>query len=71
MVLAAVIAVATAAAPAMPAAPRKQAVATVRIVRAEPLRFAEIERKSPNALRTTRIAGPNGTREPARLLEFQ
>ena len=71
MLFAAAIAIATAAMPAQPAAPRRQATATVRIVRAQPLNFAEIERSQPKTLRSSVIRGRDGQRETARLVEFQ
>jgi len=71
MLFAAAIAVATAAMPAQPAAPRRQATATVRIVRAQPLNFADIERSQPKTLRSSVIRGRDGQRETARLVEFQ
>ena len=52
------------------AVPDRQAQATVRIIRVEPVRFAEIERERPKALRSTDIRSPDGRTEPARLLEY-
>jgi hypothetical protein len=71
MLLAAAIAVATAAVPAEPAKPRRQATATVRIVRAHTLRFAEIERSQPKLLRSSVIRGRDGQPQAARLVEFE
>ena len=59
------------AASATPILPDRQARATVRIVRAEPVNFAEIERQRPELLRSTVLRTANGTPEPARLLEYQ
>ena len=56
---------------ATPAVPDRQARASVRIVRVEPLRFAEIERLQPNLLRDAIIRTRDGRIEPARLLEYQ
>ena len=71
MLIAVAIAAATAAAPPQQAAPRRQATATVRIFRADPLRFAEIERKQPAALRSTVVRDHDGQRESVRLFEYQ
>jgi hypothetical protein len=71
MLLLAAAAVATAALSADQTEPRRQATATVRIVRAEPLNFQEIERHNPGALRTSRIRARDGGHEFARLIEFQ
>ena len=65
---------ATAIAAATPVAavePRVQARATVRILSAEPVRFAEIEASRPAALRSTVIRAADGSEQPARLLEFE
>jgi hypothetical protein len=53
------------------AVPDRQARASVRIVRVEPLRFAEIERLQPHSLRDAMIRTRDGRIEPARLLEYQ
>ena len=53
------------------AAPVRQAIATVTILRAEPLRFAEIERERPELLRDTVVRRPDGSVEQFRLVEFQ
>ena len=53
------------------AVPDRQAVATVRIIRVEPVHFAEIERARPKELRSTVVRGVDGRPEPARLLEYQ
>ncbi|HET7708966.1 MAG TPA: hypothetical protein VFK50_05450 [Sphingomicrobium sp.] len=66
LLLAAAIAAST-----TPTAPDHQARATVRIVRAEPVRFAEIEQQRPQDLRPTVIRSSDGRAEPARLLEYQ
>ena len=52
------------------AVPDRQARASVRIIRVEPVRFAEIERDRPKALRSTVIRSVDGRREPARLIEY-
>ena len=68
------VAVTVATLVALPAAdkgPSRQARATVRIVRAEPLHFAELEREQPNELRVSLIRSRDGTREPIRLYEYQ
>lgn len=54
-----------------PIAPQRQATATVRIVRAEPVRFQDIERQAPSLLRSTVVRTRDGRTEPARLLEYQ
>ena len=66
LLLAAAIAVST-----TQALPDRQARATVRIVRVEPVRFAEIERQRPNELRSTVVQSSTGRPEPARLFEYQ
>jgi len=71
MLLAAAIALATAAVPAQSVESRRQATATVRIVRAQPLNFAELERSQPKSLRPTVIRGRDGQPESIRLVEFQ
>ena len=58
--------------PPKPAAiPLRQAKATVRIVRAEPVRFEMIKRDTPEALRKTVVRSPNGEAQEADLLEFE
>jgi hypothetical protein len=60
------------AAPALrPATPQRQATASVRILRVEPVKFQEIERSEPGRLRSTLIRAVDGQREAARLLEYQ
>jgi hypothetical protein len=54
-----------------PAAPDRQARATVRILRVEPIRFQEIERERPELLRSTNLRTQDGRTEPARLIEYQ
>lgn len=63
-------AAAAGATPAM-AVPERQAQAVVKILKVEPIRFAEIERSRPEALRETQVRAPDGSRQPARLLEFE
>jgi hypothetical protein len=70
MLLVVAIAAATAASPANPE-PRRQATATVRIVRAQPLQFSEIDRTQPKLLRTTIVRGRDGQQESVRLVEYQ
>jgi hypothetical protein len=53
------------------AAPDRQARATVRIIRVEPILFQEIERRRPSLLRSTYVRTRDGNPEPARLLEYQ
>ena len=43
----------------------------LRIVRVEPVRFAEIEQQQPQLLRDTVIQTRDGGTKPARLLEYQ
>ena len=71
MVLAFALAAATAAIPASDRGPSRQATATVRIIRAKPLHFADIERQEPGALRVSLTRPRDGTREPVRLYEYQ
>jgi hypothetical protein len=51
--------------------PVRQATATVTILRAEPLRFTDIEREQPQLLRETLVRGSDGSAEKLRLVEFQ
>ena len=53
------------------AVPDRQGRATVRIIRADPIKFAEIERLRPELLRSTIIRTRDGKPEAARLLEYQ
>ena len=53
------------------AVPDRQARATVRILRVEPVRFQEIESQQPELLRSTVVRNRDGKPEPARLLEYQ
>lgn len=53
------------------AVPDRQAQATVRILRVEPVRFQEIESQRPELLRSTVVRTRDGKPEPARLLEYQ
>ena len=71
MFLAFAIAAATAAIPASDRGPSRQATATVHIVRAKPLHFADIERQEPGALRVSLTRSREGKREPIRLYEYQ
>ncbi len=63
--------VAQADSPASDATPLRQARASVRIVRATPVRFQEIEKQAPASLRTAKIRTSTGEPREARLLEFQ
>ena len=49
----------------------RQAQATVTIVRAETVRFTEIEKSRPWLLRATVIRSRDGSTEPAKLVEFE
>ena len=77
MVILAAFALAATAAPQAPvqtgaqAPPVTQARAVVRIVAAARLRFAEIERTSPETLREARVRAPDGSVETVRLVEFE
>ena len=52
-------------------APERQAQVTVIILPAARLRFSEIEREQPMLLRETVIRAPDGSTQPAKLVEFQ
>ena len=54
-----------------PAAPSRQAVAVVQIVRPASLRFQEIERSHPELLRDSLVRAQGDALQPARLVEFQ
>jgi hypothetical protein len=54
-----------------PVVPDRHARAAVRIVRPATLRIAEIEQRAPKLLRDTQLRAPDGTLQPARLLEFE
>ena len=72
LLLAAFAVTSLAAEPPRPAGtPARQARATVRIIRADPVRFTEIERESPASLRATVLRSPDGDAREARLLEFE
>ena len=53
------------------AVPVRQARATVTILSAAGLRFADIEREQPEALRETVVRGADGSVELLKLVEFQ
>ena len=53
------------------AAPVRQARASVTILSAARLRFAEIERERPQSLRPSVVRGPDGSVEMLKLVEFQ
>ena len=57
--------------PRVSVVPTQQARASVRIVAAKPIHFAEVERTSPEKLRTTQRRHADGTIETVRLLEFE
>lgn len=57
--------------PPRSAAPVRQASATVRVLKGEAVRFAEIETDQPGALRDSLVRIADGEVQPARLLEFQ
>src|SRR5687767_708007 len=71
MLIAALLAISSPVEPRPAAAPQRQAQATVRIVAAAALRFAEIEKTSPDRLRDALIRSPDGPPQPARLVEFE
>ena len=71
MVLLIATAAALAAIPAPDRGPSRQATATVRIVRAKPLHFAEIERQDPNTLRLSLTRSREGKRDQVRIYEYQ
>ena len=62
---------AVAAQPAGPVAVTRQVRAMVKIVSAPPLRFKDIEQKSPEMLRDAKVRGRDGSLQAARLVEFQ
>jgi hypothetical protein len=78
MVIFAPVALATAALAATlvpqahaPVAPQRQAQATVTILPNALVRFSEIERDRPHALRQSVIRGADGSVETVKLVEFQ
>ena len=70
VVLAALAATLAPQAPA-PVAPGRQAEATVTIVSSASLRFAEIEKTYPKALRDTRVRAADGSVDNVRLVVFE
>ncbi|WP_294010478.1 hypothetical protein [Sphingomonas sp.] len=54
-----------------PAAPVRQARATVTILAAARLRFSEIEREQPQMLRPSVVRGADGSLEVLKLVEFE
>ena len=52
-------------------APDRQARATVRIISAAKLHFAELERSDPQLFREAIVRSANGSAEAAKLIEFQ
>jgi hypothetical protein len=78
MVIFAPVALATAALAATlvpqaqaPVAPQRQAQATVTILSNAQVRFSEIERDRPRAMRQSVVRGPDGSVETVKLVEFQ
>ena len=55
----------------VPASPERQARAMVTIVSNAALRFAEIEKSRPKALRETRVRSADGSLQTVRLVEFE
>ena len=70
MVIFALAALAAALPPA-PVSPGRQAQTTVTIVSSASLRFAEIEKAHPKALRDTRVRTADGSLQTIRLVEFE
>ena len=60
-----------AALPLAPVSPGRQARAMVTIVPSASLRFAEIEKARPKALRESRVRSANGSQQTVRLVEFE
>ena len=54
-----------------PVSPERQAQAMVIILPSASLRFSEIERTNPRALRKTHIRGADGKPETVKLVEFE
>ena len=54
-----------------PALPERQAQAMVTIFASAELRFSEIDKTRPKALRETRVRGADGSMETVKLVEFQ
>jgi hypothetical protein len=54
-----------------PVSPERQAQAMVIILPSASLRFSEIERTDPRALRETRLRGADGKPETVKLVEFE
>ena len=54
-----------------PVSPGRQAQATVTILSSASLRFAEIEKSHPRALRETRVRAADGSVATVRLVEFE
>ena len=75
MLLLAALALAAPAEPAPPPVQRVaaegQAVAMVRILPGAALKFSELEKNAPESFRNTEIRAPDGSSQPARLVEFQ
>lgn len=63
-------ALSAAAAPPSPVRPDRQAKASVRIIRAEPLQFREIERTQAGRLRSITVRSANGAIERLRVVEY-
>ena len=61
--------------PAPPSTPRivaaeSQAIAMVRILRAEPVQFVGARKNRPRTFQRCEVHGADGSSEPARLVEF-
>ena len=70
-----VLLIALAAATASPAQPRvaparAQAMASIRILSAAPLRFSQIEAREPKTLRDSVVRSADGSTTPVRIVEF-
>ena len=64
------LAAALAAVATEPVRPDRQAKASVRIVRAEPHHFREIERADPRRLRSITVRSADGAIERLRVVEY-
>ena len=54
-----------------PVSPERQAQAMVIILPSASLRFSEIEKTNPRAMRETRLRGADGKAETVKLVEFE
>lgn len=71
LLLAALALTATPPGPAASAPPPRQARASVRIVRASPIHFEDVERRSPTSFREAIVRSADGESVKARLIEFE